>query len=72
MLGDMNRARAMLILPMLIWLVLLATPLAASRIPMGRLADPIEIAQAILFLASEDSSYITGSELLVDGGYITK
>lgn len=43
-----------------------------SRIPMGRLADPKEIAQAILFLASEDSSYITGSELVVDGGYTAK
>lgn len=36
--------------------------------PMARAADPLELAQAILFLASDDSSYITGIELPVDGG----
>lgn len=40
----------------------------ASRIPMGRLAEPREIANAILFLASEAASYITGTALAVDGG----
>ncbi|MEM7128228.1 MAG: glucose 1-dehydrogenase [Chloroflexota bacterium] len=43
---------------------------AASAIPMGRLAEPAEIAKPILFLASDDASYMTGSELVVDGGYI--
>ncbi len=38
------------------------------HIPMARLARPDEIASAILFLASEDASYITGTTLLVDGG----
>lgn len=37
-------------------------------IPLGRAADAEEIAKAIVFLASEDSSYVTGSSLLVDGG----
>lgn len=37
--------------------------------PMGRLGRPEEVAQAILFLASNESSYVTGSELMVDGGY---
>jgi 3alpha(or 20beta)-hydroxysteroid dehydrogenase len=37
--------------------------------PMGRLAEPEEVAAAIAFLASDDSSYVTGSELYVDGGY---
>lgn len=38
------------------------------HIPMGRFAQPREIAQAALFLASDDSSYVTGTTFLVDGG----
>lgn len=37
--------------------------------PLGRLARPEEIAQVALFLASEESSYVTGAEIPVDGGY---
>lgn len=37
--------------------------------PMGRLGQPNEVANAILFLASNEASYITGAELSVDGGY---
>ena len=42
----------------------------ASGTPMGRAADPAEIANAVLFLASDQSSFITGSELFVDGGEV--
>jgi NAD(P)-dependent dehydrogenase (short-subunit alcohol dehydrogenase family) len=38
------------------------------HVPMGRFGEPIEIAKAVLFLASDDSSFMTASSLLVDGG----
>jgi NAD(P)-dependent dehydrogenase (short-subunit alcohol dehydrogenase family) len=40
----------------------------APRIPMGRQGTPWEIAKAIVFLLSDDASYVTGTELIVDGG----
>ncbi|MGH9642476.1 MAG: SDR family NAD(P)-dependent oxidoreductase [Terriglobales bacterium] len=40
----------------------------AARVPMGRVSEPPEIAEAILWLASDAASYVTGHTLLVDGG----
>ncbi|PZC43654.1 MAG: cyclopentanol dehydrogenase [Chloroflexi bacterium] len=42
--------------------------LSESRIPLGRLGSPNEVGYAILYLASDESRYVTGIELLVDGG----
>ena len=41
-----------------------------DRVPLARAADPVEVSYAVLFLASEEASYITGAQLTVDGGLI--
>ena len=41
----------------------------AGNVPLGRLGSPDEIAKAVVFLASDDASYVTGTELFVDGGF---
>jgi NAD(P)-dependent dehydrogenase (short-subunit alcohol dehydrogenase family) len=42
----------------------------AEGTPLGRPANPSEIAAAIAFLASDDASFVTGASLIVDGGYL--
>ena len=43
-----------------------------DRAPMGRIGEPKDIANAILFLASDESSFATGSVMLIDGGYTAR
>ena len=40
-----------------------------KRVPLGRVGDPTEVAKLIAFLLSDDSSYITGDSIFMDGGY---
>ena len=43
--------------------------LMVSRIPLGRYGEPDEVAYGVLYLASDESAYVTGSELVIDGGW---
>ena len=45
------------------------TPEQLWSLPIGRIADPVEVAKAVLFLASDDSSFMVGAHVVVDGGY---
>jgi len=42
---------------------------AAKAIPMGRIGEPDDMSNAVLWLCSEQAAYITGHSLVVDGGY---
>ena len=42
----------------------------AAQVPMGRLAEPAEISKVVLFLASGFNTYLTGQDIIVDGGYV--
>jgi NAD(P)-dependent dehydrogenase (short-subunit alcohol dehydrogenase family) len=44
----------------------------ADSVPMGRLAEPVEIARVVLFLASDAASYMTGAMVNVDAGYTAR
>jgi len=47
-----------------------ATEAFCARLPIQRLGDPLDIANAALFLASDKSTYLTGTDMVVDGGYL--
>jgi NAD(P)-dependent dehydrogenase (short-subunit alcohol dehydrogenase family) len=44
----------------------------ANVVPMGRICSPQEIAQAVVWLSSGAASYVTGTSLLVDGGWVAR
>jgi len=44
----------------------------ASKHPLGRVGEPDDVAYGILYLASDESKFVTGSELLIDGGYTAR
>ena len=44
----------------------------AGRVPMHRAGTTLDIANAVVYLASDESGYITGQELVVDGGYLVR
>lgn len=44
----------------------------AAKSPMKRVGEPIEVAYGVLFLASDEASYITGAELAIDGGFVAQ
>jgi 3-oxoacyl-[acyl-carrier protein] reductase len=44
----------------------------AQRVPMKRVGSQLDIAEAILYLASDESAYVTGQEIVVDGGYVVR
>ena len=46
-----------------------STKALAASYPLGRIAVPMDIAPAVLFMASEEASFITGAHILLDGGF---
>ena len=43
-----------------------------QRVPLGRMGTVAEVVSAVLYLASDDSSYVSGSELVIDGGALAQ
>jgi 3alpha(or 20beta)-hydroxysteroid dehydrogenase len=45
-------------------------PEIAATLPLRRIGEPEDVAEVAVFLASDESSYITGTDIVVDGGYL--
>jgi NAD(P)-dependent dehydrogenase (short-subunit alcohol dehydrogenase family) len=45
---------------------------AARITPLRRIGDPIDVAYGVLFLASDEAAFVTGAELVIDGGFISQ
>jgi NAD(P)-dependent dehydrogenase (short-subunit alcohol dehydrogenase family) len=43
-----------------------------GQVPMGRIAEPADLVGAVLFLAGDDSRFMTGTQLVVDGGFVAR
>ena len=43
-----------------------------AKVPMGRIGQPEEVAYGVLYLASDEASYVTGTELVIDGGWVAQ
>jgi NAD(P)-dependent dehydrogenase (short-subunit alcohol dehydrogenase family) len=41
-----------------------------SRLPLGHYGEPIDVAYGVLYLASDEAKFVTGTELVIDGGYL--
>ncbi len=46
--------------------------LTSKNIPLAHFGEPLDVAYGVLYLASDESKFTTGSELVIDGGYITR
>jgi NAD(P)-dependent dehydrogenase (short-subunit alcohol dehydrogenase family) len=45
---------------------------SVARVPIGRTGQPEDVAYGVLYLASDESSFVTGSELVIDGGFLAQ
>ena len=54
------------------WRTTRSAPIVLARIPLGRVGEPVDVAGAVVFLASPAAALITGATLLIDGGFTAR